>query len=100
MARTKTRKLLLCEDESYTTFFDLENDPEETTNLIKDARYQADVVSIKDALMRWMLFETKTPVHVDEDAQRCGGDNVVSGDKSAREDMAAYFREKIQPALR
>ena len=100
MARTKTRKLLLCEDESYTTFFDLEKDPEETTNLIKDARYQADVVSIKDALMRWMLFETKTPVHVDEDAQRCGGDNVVSGDKSAREDMAAYFREKIQPALR
>lgn len=99
MARSATRKLLLCEDDSFTAFFDLEKDPHETTNLIKDDAYQKEIASMKDALVRWMLFETKTPVHVDEDAKLCSGENVVMGDEARREAMAGYMREKITPRL-
>jgi arylsulfatase A-like enzyme len=100
MARSETRKLLLCEDDAFTCFFDLETDPYETTNLIKDARYQDDIQKLKDALSRWILFESQTPVHLDESAKICDGDNVHTGSEETRQEMAEYMRAKIQPALR
>ena len=100
MARSKTRKLLLCEDDAFSSFFDLELDPEETTNLIKDPAYQDIIKNLKDALSRWILFETRTPVHVDEEAELCGGENVVPGREEDRAAMAKYLREKIEPSLR
>ena len=100
MARSKTRKLLLCEEDAFTSFFDLETDPYETTNLIKDERYQDDIQKLKDALSHWILFESQTPVHLDESAKLCGADNVQTGSEETRQEMAEYMRAKIQPALR
>lgn len=100
MARSKTRKLLLCQNHGDSSFFDLEVDANETTNLIKDDRYTADIQSLKDALARWILFESRTPVHVDESASLCSGKNFLAGDFSNRKKMENYFRKKIQPALR
>ena len=100
MARSATRKLLLCEDHAFSSFFDLEKDPNEVNNLIKDPAYQDDIRTLQDALMRWMLFDARTPLHVDEDAPLCGGDNVLPGLEEDRNDMAEYMREKITPALR
>ncbi len=100
MARSQTRKLLLNEDDRFSCFFDLEKDPNETTNLIKDPEYANEIAALKDALMRWMLFDSRTPLHVDEGAALCSGENVVAEDQERRDDMAAYMREKITPALR
>ena len=100
MARSKTRKLLLCEDDTFSSFFDLETDPNETTNLIREDRYQADVQFLKDALSRWILFESRSPVQVDETAKLCAGENVSTGDVSDRNAIADYLRKKIELALK
>ena len=100
MARSRTRKLLLCEDDAFSSFYDLETDRQETTNLINDDRYQEDVRYLKDALSRWILFETRTPVHVDETAKLCRGDNVQPGNEDDRKAIADFMRGKIGPALR
>ena len=100
MARSRTRKLLLCEEDAFSSFYDLETDPQETTNLINDDRYQEDVRYLKDALSRWILFETRTPVHVDETAKLCGGDNIQPGNEDDRKSIAEFMRGKIGPALR
>ncbi len=43
LIRTKTRKLLLCHDDKMNQFFDLEKDPYELKNLIKDPQYQEEI---------------------------------------------------------
>lgn len=100
MARSRTRKLLLNEADEFSAFYDLETDPHETTNLIKDPAYANDVQAMKEALANWMLFETRTPVHVDETARICRSMNAVTGEADARADMEAYMRAAIEPKLR
>ena len=96
MARTQTRKLLLCRDEHQSQFFDLETDPHELENLYEKADRQQEIAALKDALMRWVLFDAPYQVHVDEQAPIIEGENVQRRDDGHREDIYAYFKARME----
>ncbi|MCL2832062.1 MAG: sulfatase-like hydrolase/transferase [Treponema sp.] len=96
MVRSRTRKLLLCESEQKSQFFNLENDPLEMNNLLESAAYKNEVDEYKQILLNWILFEARTPVYKNENAPIIHGANVPP-DTSGRKEMIEYFTEKISP---
>ena len=64
MARSPHHKLLLSRDSRQSLFFDLTADPFELRNRLDDPEYQPLVDELREALVRWMLFETPTPSYL------------------------------------
>lgn len=73
MARSRTHKLLMCEDSDYDRLYDLENDPLELTNVLRKTEHAEARDALRDNLARWALFDARTVAHLDEHAP------VVSG---------------------
>jgi len=95
MVRSKTRKLLLCRQPDRSQFFDLEADPLELDNLYADPSRQAEVAELAGLLMRWSLFDAPTRTHLDEHAPRIAQPNVPPLDDGHRDELQAYFRQKL-----
>jgi arylsulfatase A-like enzyme len=95
MVRSRTHKLLLARDEAESAFFDLERDPFEYDNRLDDPAYQAEIAVFREALLRWALFDTPSPTHLDEDAPIIAGDNVPRPGDGHKEASAAYFRARM-----
>ena len=95
MVRSRTRKLLLCQDEAQSLFFDLEADPLEMDNRIAEPVYQDDVQAMREALFRWLAFECLSPVHLAESAPVIQADNVPPRNNAHRAGASAYFRDKM-----
>lgn len=96
MVRSRTRKLLLCRDETKSRFFDLEKDPLEMNNLIDEPAYRDEIETYKKAAAEWVLFETPSPIHLDYGARLISGSNVPSAHDGHREEMENYFRQKVK----
>ena len=95
MARTRTHKLLLGRNEAQTQVLDLEADPYELKNVATERpELRAEMES---RLGRWLLFESPTPVRLDERAPQITGENVPSGAEH-REALLAYFRRQMEVA--
>ena len=92
MARTRTHKLLLSRNESFTQLFDLEGDPYELHSL--SAERPELCAELEGRLARWMLFESPAPVRVDERALQISGENVPPG-REHREALLAFFRRAM-----
>ncbi len=99
MVRSQTHKLLLCRDDTHSQYFDLESDPHEQHNLYKDSAHQKDIAEMKTALARWALFDAPYPVHSDEDAPIISAANAQQRDAGHREEIYAYFEEKMRENL-
>jgi hypothetical protein len=96
MARTKTRKLILNRAKREPLLFDLEKDPLELDNRYEDEAYQADVQELTRAIMDWRSFDDLPETYLDENAPVIDQPNVPSRDDDHREQLQAYFREKMK----
>ena len=95
MVRSRTHKLLLDRDETQSLFFDLEADPFELRNLYGDASCRNEIAGYRDALLRWALFDSASPVHLDEGAPVIQGENVPDRGDGHWDELYAYFDRKM-----
>jgi arylsulfatase A-like enzyme len=96
MVRTADHKLLLCRDLALSQFFDLRRDPLELDNRIHDPAYASALQELRDRLLAWTLFDANSHVYVDHDAPRIAGPNVPAREDGHAEEMAAYFRARME----
>ncbi len=96
MVRSRDYKLLLCENDNDSRFFDLINDPFELNNLYKDPRYREVVEEYKRSLTNWILFEAAAKAHLHENALIISADNVLEVQGNHRQESAEYFRRLMQ----
>ena len=76
--------------------FDLEADPLEVTNLYDRAEHAAEENRLREALMRWSLFDARTPVHLNYAAPTISGENVIPHGDPRHEETEAYYRRAMQ----
>ena len=95
MARTETHKLLLCADDRMSRFFDLEADPLELDNRISDPSYSEKVMSLREALLQWSLFDAPGRAHLDLSAPIISGENIPSDPVPMAREMEEYFRRRM-----
>jgi arylsulfatase A-like enzyme len=93
MARTKEFKLLVSDNFKSCRFFDLVNDPLETTDLSGDTNHKNAIAELKGLLVEEMMM------HANKSAYRNPGEPLAGGlanaeAESGREAMIAYMREK------
>nr|MDO8109221.1 sulfatase-like hydrolase/transferase [Candidatus Sigynarchaeota archaeon] len=99
MVRTRNRKLLLC-----STFpsqlFDLEKDPIEMENRIDDAAYQDDVARLKEALFKWLAFESRPPAYENLGAKSVTGKNIPAAPAKSHERVKGWYRQQMDALSR
>jgi arylsulfatase A-like enzyme len=91
MARSRTRKLLLSEEEAHCRLYDLERDPLERVNAAGDGAYRSDARALREAVLRWLAHETPTPVYLDAEARA-----IARRRPGEWEEMRAYFEEGVR----
>lgn len=96
MVRSRNRKLLLYSKEGLSQYINLEEDPLELNNLIDDPIYQDEIAEYKDILGKWLMFETPTPVYLDEGAKVISSSNVPHSISEQRKRLKSYFAEKME----
>jgi len=99
MVRSRTRKLLLSRDESQSMFFDLASDPFELRNLYGEPSFADEIREYRDLLLRWALFDSPSPVHLDEGAPVIAAENVPDRDDDHRKVLHAYFERRMKEML-
>jgi hypothetical protein len=95
MARTRTRKLLLCRDDAHSQFLDLQADPPETRNRFRDPACQGEIAELTEALLRWVLFDEPCRTHLDDHAPIVAGENVPDRGDGHVEEGIEYFRRRM-----
>ena len=96
MVRTPTRKLIWSQNPEHSQFFDLQRDPMEMDNRIDDPAYAQDITALREALLRWALFDARSHPHIDFDAPVIEGPNVPERVDGHAEAMADYFYQQMQ----
>lgn len=99
MVRSQTQKLLFCRDEMHSQFFDLQSDPYELDNRYGDPNCQETIAQMKTALAQWVLFDAPYPVHTDEEAAIISAPNAQKYDAGHREEIYAYFEQRMKERL-
>ena len=100
MARSRTRKLLLCKDPAESQFFNLEADPLEMRNLLDDPGCESEIEELASRIAEWALFESPTPLHQDEHAPIIPAANALSPADGHRPQIEAYFADKVKNAAK
>ena len=95
MVRTAARKLILTRDDARGLFFDLTADPLEMDNLYGDPSRRAEIAELRDALLRWALFDAPYQSHLDYDAPVCPAANVPPADDGHKAASIDYFRRRM-----
>lgn len=98
MVRSAEYKLLLCRDREESQFFDLRKDPFECHNLFQHLDYQKLIAEYIKALAEWLLFDTTTPVYLDEEAPLIVSTNVPALKDNHRGKSIQYFRQHMKDA--
>ncbi|MBN2449874.1 MAG: sulfatase-like hydrolase/transferase [Lentisphaeria bacterium] len=93
MARSHTRKLLQGPDRCL--LFDLTRDPDELQDVSESPEYARDRKELREALARWMLFESPTPTHLDEWAPVIPAPNAPDRRDAHRLETAEVFRRRM-----
>jgi arylsulfatase A-like enzyme len=100
-ARSRTRKLILVDDDrrkmKLKLFFDLEKDPSELKNLDEDPAYRAEAQEMEKALVEWGNRGSKKN-YLNQDEKQIEAANVPPLDLSHRERIIRYFTEKMASA--
>ncbi len=96
MVRSSTRKLLLCKERNKSLFFDMEKDPLEMNNLFNCPHYREEIEEYISILNNWILFQSLTPLYLDESARIIDKENVLPQDGGHRQRVMEYFKNKMQ----
>jgi hypothetical protein len=95
MARTHQYKLLLCRDPDDSQFFDLTQDPLETTNLMDEPFYQHLIAELRRRLLNWVLFDCPSRTHLDPDAPTIEANNVPTRKDMHVQQGRDYYRTQM-----
>jgi arylsulfatase A-like enzyme len=95
MARSRTRKLLLCRDGRHTRFFDLEHDPLESRDLSSDPGRAAEIAATREELLRWLAFAGRCAPNLDDQAPTIRGGEPVETRDRRRRAAREYFRSRM-----
>ena len=95
MARTRTEKLLLCNESAQSQYFDLSADSLELENRIDDPACSGGVEELRDALLQWALFDSPSRVHLNYKAPEISAENVSPQGGESATAVADYFRSRM-----
>jgi len=97
MARTREKKLIVMGPKrgSRNLFFEFNNDPMEMDDLGGDPGRQSEIAALADTILAWRPARKVTKPYLDEDAPQIDRPNVPSRDRSHREAIMGYYREKM-----
>jgi arylsulfatase A-like enzyme len=95
MVRTRKHKLLICRNGAHSQFFDLTQDPLETTNLFADPSHQHQIAELRCRLLDWMIFDCPSPTHLDLCAPIIGAGNVPATDDGHVQQGIDYYRTRM-----
>ncbi len=96
MVRSKTRKLLYHRDDGKSLFFDLEADPLEMKNLYNDPARRGETRTLREALVRWHLFDTPRTRHLDPDEVEIEQPNVPTDRKATESELIRFIEGTMQ----
>ena len=96
MVRSRSRKLLLCKDDSQSQFFDLDSDPLEFDNLYEDSAYRDEIEAYGRAGTEWLASQEPVADRPDHHRPIISGTNVPALDDNHREVMRDYFRRAMK----
>jgi arylsulfatase A-like enzyme len=101
MVRTHDYKLLHCADAEQSQLFDLSQDPLELMNCIAKPDMKLILQSLREELLRWSLFDTKTQPYLDDLAPQIEGSHVPKREDNHFISIKSYFEQKMaqQPSL-
>jgi arylsulfatase A-like enzyme len=95
MVRSKRYKLIQSRG-GRSLFFDLQTDPLELKNLYDDPKYQDEIRSHKQALVKWQGTDSLAGKnYLDEDAPVINQPNAVKSNDGHRDKIIEYFRKKM-----
>ena len=97
MARSRTHKLIWDSDPSRSQFFALNEDPYELHNLMAEASAQPLIDEFREAISRWLLFESPPVLRLDADARQIDGKNVA--DAVENNQVRDYLNRMVQSHL-
>jgi arylsulfatase A-like enzyme len=95
MARTAAHKLILRDAREKSLFFDLGADPLEMNNLYGRPEQAAEIARLTKAVEEWRGPPAAPPNYLDENAPVIGRPNVPRRDDNHRQEMIAYFQQKM-----
>ena len=95
MVRTQRYKLIQSDRKGGSLFFDLTRDPLEMGNRIDDPVCRNDLEELTTMLTAWRGMEPCPETYLDENAPVIGQPNVPARNDGHREEMMAYFAEKM-----
>jgi arylsulfatase A-like enzyme len=94
MVRTKTRKLILCKDDSFSQYYDLVNDSMEMINLYSDEKYCKEIAELKEKFYKWRVYDVNSVGHQDLNAAIAKGKNSIREDNPEVAKAKEYFNSK------
>jgi len=97
MARSRTHKLIWDRDPAKSQFFDLENDPFETRNIIHEPSAQNLVAEFRDAISRWLLFDSPVALRLNPSTSQIDQPNVP--DAAGSQEVREYLHRMVQSHL-
>lgn len=100
MCRSQTRKLIYSRDPGRRLFFNLEEDPFELNNLIRDPAYQAEIEQHVRMLSEFVLFDSVSPSHLHEQAATIAREGEPAVTAQSHQSSRVWFREKMAGMLR
>jgi len=95
MVRTADGKLLWYREPSLSRFYDLRRDPLELEDRIDDPAYASQISDLREALMRWALYDARPPTYLDYAAPVAPADNVPPRGAGHAEALADYFARRM-----
>ena len=96
MVRTQSHKLLYCENSDQNQLYDLNKDPYEMENRIKDPVKQPEYLSLREELVRWALNTARSKTYLDHNAPVISSDNVPTPTDNHVKINAEYFRTQMR----
>lgn len=94
MVRTSRHKLIVSRSANRAFLYDLKTDPFETLNLFGKREHGRAVDTLTKAVEAWRGPD-RLPPYLDEDAPVIDGPNVPPRDRSYRDAIIAYYRDKM-----
>jgi len=95
MARTHTHKLILCQANKLTLFYDLEADPGELMNVADRPEHQDEIRRLTEAIAAWRPLDVWAEAYLDENAPIIDRPNVPNRNDRHREAIEAYTAAKM-----
>ena len=95
MVRSQSHKLLSFANPEQNLFFDLNKDPYEFDNRIKDNDNQPELLSLREEMLNWALYTTRSSTYLDYSAPVITGENIPAQGNNHVQLATEYFKAQM-----